>query len=54
MTAGAEAIGRQPPYPVCGIDSDNHNAFINETLTEYCTDLASNSPVAFRSDATGR
>ena len=31
-----QPIGRQLPYPVHSIDSDNGSVFINETLTEYC------------------
>ena len=38
VVAGLEAIGRQLPFPVKGIDSDNDGAFINETLIQYCTD----------------
>ena len=33
VVAGLEAIGRQLPFPVKGIDSDNDSVFINETLT---------------------
>ena len=36
VMAGLEPIGRQLPYPVHGIDSDNGSVFINEILTEYC------------------
>ena len=38
MVAGLEAIGRQLPFPVRGIDSDNDSVFINATLTQYCTE----------------
>ena len=38
MVAGLEAIGRQLPFPVRGIDSDNDSVFINETLTQYCAE----------------
>ena len=31
-----EAIGRQLPFPVKGIDSDNDSVFINDALTQYC------------------
>ena len=31
-----EAIARQLPFPVLGIDSDNDSAFINETLIRWC------------------
>ena len=37
MALGLEAIARQLPFPVRGIDSDNDSAFINETLVQYCT-----------------
>ena len=37
VALGLEAIGRQIPFPVRGIDSDNDSAFINETLVQYCT-----------------
>ena len=33
-----EAIARQLPFPVLGIDSDNDGAFINDTLVQYCAD----------------
>ena len=33
---GLEAIVRQLPFQVLGIDSDNDSAFINETLVQYC------------------
>ena len=36
--AGLEAIGRQLPFPVKGIDSDNDSVFINETLIKYCAE----------------
>ena len=35
VAAGLEAIGRQLPFPVKGIDSDNDSVFINDTLTQY-------------------
>ena len=35
---GLEAIAKQLAFPVLCIDSDNDSVFINETLTEYCTD----------------
>ena len=38
MLTGLEAIAKQLPFPILGIDSDNGSAFINETLTEYCGD----------------
>ena len=38
VVAGLEAIGRQLPFPVKGIDSDNDNVFINETLIKYCAE----------------
>ena len=36
VVEGLEAIGRQLPFPVKGIDSDNDSVFINDTLTRYC------------------
>ena len=45
VVAGLEAIGRQLPFPVKGIDSDNDSVFINETLIKYCAGRASSSPV---------
>ena len=36
--ARLEAIVKQLPFPVLGIDSDNDSVFINDTLTEYCAD----------------
>ena len=38
VVAGLEAIGRQLPFPVKGIDSDNDSVFINDTLTQYCAE----------------
>ena len=43
VVAGLEVIGRQLPFPVKGIDSDNESVFINETLinetlTQYCAE----------------
>ncbi len=38
VVTGLEAIAKQLPFPVLGIDSDNDSVFINETLTEYCSD----------------
>ena len=35
VLAGLEAIRRQLPFPIRGIDSDNDGAFINETLLEW-------------------
>ncbi len=35
---GIEAIARQLPVSMRGIDSDNDSAFINETLVNHCTD----------------
>ena len=43
VEAGLEAISRQLPFSIQGIDSDNDSAFINETLTKYCADGTSNS-----------
>ena len=36
VVTGLEAIAKQLPFPVLGIDSDS--VFINDTLTEYCAD----------------
>ena len=36
VVAGLEAIGRQLPFPIRGIDSDNDSVFINATLAQYC------------------
>ena len=36
VVEGLEAIARQLPFHVLGIDSDNDSAFINETLVQYC------------------
>ena len=36
--ARLEAIAKQLPFPVKGIDSNNDSVFINDTLTEYCAD----------------
>ena len=33
VVAGLEAIAKQLPFPVLGIDSDNDGAFINDTLS---------------------
>ena len=38
VVTGLEAIAKQLPFPVIGIDSDNDSVLINETLTEYCAD----------------
>ena len=38
VVAELEAIAKQLPFPVLGIDSDNDSVFINDTLTEYCAD----------------
>ena len=36
VVTGLEAIGRQLPFPIRGIDSDNDSVFINATLPQYC------------------
>ena len=36
MVTGLEAIGRQLPFPIRAIDSDNGSVFINATLSQYC------------------
>ena len=38
VVEGLEAIGRQLPFPIRGIDSDNDSVFINETLIRYCAE----------------
>ena len=38
VVAGLEAIGKQLPFPILGIDSDNDCVFINETLVSCCAD----------------
>ena len=38
MVAGLEAIAKQLPFSVLGIDSDNDSVFINDMLTRYCAD----------------
>ena len=38
VAEGLEAIARQLPFPVLGIDSDNDSVFINQTLIKYCAD----------------
>ncbi len=38
VVAGLEAIAKQLPFPVLGIDSDNDSVFINDMLTRYCVD----------------
>ena len=38
VVTGLEAIAKQLPFPVLGIDSDNDSVFINDTLTQYCAD----------------
>ncbi len=37
VVRGFQAIARQLPVPIRGIDSDNDSAFLNETLIDYCT-----------------
>jgi hypothetical protein len=37
VAEGLEAIRRQFPVPVLGIDTDNDSVFINETLIAYCS-----------------
>jgi hypothetical protein len=36
VTEALEAMRRQLPFPILGIDSDNDSAFINDTLLAYC------------------
>ena len=38
VVAGLEAIGRQLPFSILGIDSDYDSVFINESLVTYCAD----------------
>ena len=44
VVEGQEAIAKQLPFPVLGIDSDNDSAFINETLCSTASNGESNSP----------
>lgn len=37
VVAGLKVIGERFPVPICGINSDNDSAFINETLIDYCS-----------------
>ena len=37
VAEGLDAIRRQFPVPVLGIDTDNDSVFINETLIAYCS-----------------
>jgi hypothetical protein len=37
VVEGLDAIRRQFPAPVLGIDTDNDSVFINETLIAYCS-----------------
>lgn len=36
VVEGLDALRRQLPFPLLGIDSDNDSAFINDTLLDYC------------------
>ena len=36
LVSGLEAIAKQLPLPVPGMDSDNDSVFINDTFTQYC------------------
>ena len=38
VVQGVEAMARQLPVAMRGIDSDNDSAFLNETLTAHCQD----------------
>ena len=38
VVEGLEAIGRQLPFSIRGIDSDNDSAFISETLIGWCNE----------------
>ena len=38
VVQGIEAIAKQLPVPIRGIDIDNDSAFVNETLVNYCAD----------------
>ena len=38
IVEGLEAIGQRLPFPIRGIDPDNHGAFINAMLIGYCAD----------------
>ena len=38
VVQGIEAIAKQLPVPMRGIDIDNDSAFLNDTLVDFCTD----------------
>ena len=38
VVQGIEAIAKQLPVPIRGIDIDNDSAFVNETPVNYCAD----------------
>ena len=38
VVTGLEAIAKQLPFTVLGIDSDNDSVFINDSLMQYCAD----------------
>ena len=38
VVTGLEAIAKQLPFTVLGIDSDNDSVFINDSLMRYCAD----------------
>ena len=38
VVAGLEAVGKQLPFPLLGIDSDIDSVFVNEALVQYCAD----------------
>ena len=38
VVAGLEAIAKQLPFPVLGIDCANSSVFNNDTLVRYCAD----------------
>ena len=38
VVTGLEAIAKQLPFTVLGIDSDNDSVLINDSLMRYCAD----------------
>jgi Integrase core domain len=38
VVAGIDVVAQRVPFALCGIDTDNDSAFMNETLQGYCRD----------------
>jgi hypothetical protein len=36
VVEGIDAIAKRLPFVLCGLDTDNDSAFMNETLQGYC------------------